>query len=34
MPLSPELAVWLREKGHDALHAVDLSLNRLQILKS
>ena len=28
MPLSPHLAVWLRERGHDAVHAVELELNR------
>ena len=28
MPLSPHLAVWLREQGHDAVHAVELGLNR------
>lgn len=28
MPLSPELAAWLRERGHDALHATDLGLDR------
>ncbi len=28
VPLSPALAAWLREHGHDAVHAVDLSLNR------
>ena len=26
MPLSPELAVWLRERGHDALHVTELGL--------
>ena len=26
MPLSPELAVWLRERGHDALHVTKLGL--------
>ena len=26
MPLSPALAAWLREQGHDAVHAVDLGL--------
>lgn len=28
MPLSPDLAVWLRDQGHDAAHAVDLNLSR------
>ena len=27
MPLSPELAQWLRAEGHDAVHANDLSMN-------
>jgi len=27
MPLSPTLAAWLREQGHDAVHAVELGLN-------
>ena len=26
MPLSPELAAWLREQGHDAVHAAQLGL--------
>jgi len=26
MPLSPNLAAWLRERGHDALHADELDL--------
>ena len=26
MPLSPELAVWLRNRGHDALHATEMGL--------
>jgi predicted nuclease of predicted toxin-antitoxin system len=26
MPLSPELAVWLRQKGHDATHASEMGL--------
>jgi predicted nuclease of predicted toxin-antitoxin system len=28
MPLSPDLACWLRGEGHDAVHAGDLSLHR------
>lgn len=28
MPLSPALATWLRERGHDAVHAVELELER------
>ncbi|TMJ03332.1 MAG: hypothetical protein E6G97_09315 [Alphaproteobacteria bacterium] len=28
MPLSPTLAVWLVERGHDAVHAADLGLAR------
>ncbi len=28
MPLSPGLATWLREQGHDAVHASDLNLFR------
>lgn len=28
MPLSHELAVWLRNEGHDAVHATDLDLSR------
>jgi len=28
MPLSPALAAWLREHGHDAVHAAELNLNR------
>lgn len=28
MPLSPHLAVWLREQGNDAVHATELSLSR------
>jgi predicted nuclease of predicted toxin-antitoxin system len=28
MPLSPALAAWLREQGHDAVHAVELGLDR------
>ena len=28
MPLSPELAVWLRQRGHDARHATELGLAR------
>ena len=28
MPLSPELAQWLRAEGHDAVHASDLSMSQ------
>jgi predicted nuclease of predicted toxin-antitoxin system len=28
MPLSPALAAWLREQGHDAVHAAELGLDR------
>lgn len=28
MPLSPRLVVWLQEQGHDASHAMHLSLDR------
>ncbi|MGH6768207.1 MAG: DUF5615 family PIN-like protein [Xanthobacteraceae bacterium] len=28
MPLSPALAAWLREQGHDAVHAAELGLHR------
>lgn len=28
MPLSQELAVWLARQGHDAVHAVELGLDR------
>lgn len=28
MPLSPALAAWLREQGHDALHAAELAPHR------
>ena len=28
MPLSPELAQWLRAEGHDAVHANELSMSR------
>lgn len=28
MPLSPELAVWLAEQGHDTVHALDIGLAR------
>ena len=28
MPLSPHLAAWLREQGHDAVHAAELGLHR------
>jgi predicted nuclease of predicted toxin-antitoxin system len=27
MPLSPNLAAWLKKEGHDAVHAVELGLN-------
>ena len=27
MPLSPGLAAWLKQQGHDAIHAVDLGLD-------
>jgi predicted nuclease of predicted toxin-antitoxin system len=30
MPLSPALVIWLREKGHDALHVSDLGLATAQ----
>lgn len=26
MPASPQLAKWLKEKGHDAVHASDIGL--------
>ena len=26
MPLSPDLAVWLRSRGHEAVHATELGL--------
>jgi len=26
MPLSPGLAAWLRDRGHDAVHALELGL--------
>ena len=26
MPLSPDLAAWLRDRGHDAIHAAELDL--------
>ncbi|MEK6581536.1 MAG: DUF5615 family PIN-like protein [Nitrospirota bacterium] len=26
MPASPQLAIWLNEKGHDAVHASDIGL--------
>ena len=29
MPLSPELARWLRGEGHDAVHANDLSMHNV-----
>ena len=28
MPLSPEIASWLRSLGHDAFHACELSMSR------
>lgn len=28
MPLSPDLAQWLRAEGHDAVHASDLAMSR------
>ena len=28
VPLSPELAQWLRVEGHDAVHASAISLNQ------
>ena len=28
MPLSPALALWLVQQGHDAVHAVEIGLNR------
>lgn len=28
MPLSPALALWLEHKGHDAIHALHVRLNR------
>jgi hypothetical protein len=28
MTLSPDLAIWLRSQGHDAVHDGDLALNR------
>ncbi|MBZ5581313.1 MAG: DUF5615 family PIN-like protein [Acidobacteriia bacterium] len=28
MALSPDLAIWLRSQGHDAVHASDLALHR------
>lgn len=28
MPLSPVLAVWLTQQGHDAIHALDAGLDR------
>lgn len=28
MPLSPALALWLSGQGHDAVHALDLGLDR------
>lgn len=29
MPLSPSLAAWLREQKHDAVHAIELKLDRV-----
>jgi predicted nuclease of predicted toxin-antitoxin system len=29
MPLSPQLAIWLRDKGHDAVHASEVGLHRI-----
>jgi predicted nuclease of predicted toxin-antitoxin system len=28
MPLSPALAAWLRDQGHDTIHAVEIGLSR------
>ena len=28
MALSPDLAIWLRSRGHDAVHASELAMNR------
>lgn len=28
MPLSPELATWLMQQGHDAIHAAEVGLSR------
>ena len=28
MPLSPDLAVWLKDQGHDAVHALEIGLSR------
>ena len=28
MPLSPQLAAWLRDQGHDAIHASEVGLHR------
>ncbi len=28
MPVSPQLAKWLNEKGHDAIHASDIGLHK------
>ncbi len=36
MPLSPKLALWLAEQGHDAVHVLQLGFDRapdLDILK-
>ena len=30
MPLSPGLALWLAEQGHDAVHALTVGLNRAE----
>lgn len=30
MPLSPEIAVWLTQQGHDAVHALEVGLDRAQ----
>jgi predicted nuclease of predicted toxin-antitoxin system len=32
MPLSQDLAAWLRAQGHDAVHAIELSLDAAAIL--
>ena len=28
MPLSPKLAVWLVQQGHDTIHALEVGLDR------